>query len=305
MELQSYEPNISSVSPEQVQEVFELLLDKLDKSPLTIEKYKSDGRMFVDFIKGHGFHENSLLDFKRFLARYVNYSVKTQNAKLIAARQILKELYSYNQITARYFDNVSGFKILKEHVKEGLTLREVKEVFKHISSIENKKQRLKYTAVFSLFVYQGLRAFEVVELKISNFKLKDKILFLKAKHRDDLVKIDLMPKTIEAVKNWLDFTKSKSGWLFPGRKSGAHLTKIAVQKRLTDPKYGIFKILGLEGKTTHGTRHFYITFLLMEGYDLPTTMRFARLQSLETVKTYDDRIKAKADLPKVYQTFNF
>ncbi|MCP5084418.1 MAG: tyrosine-type recombinase/integrase [Alphaproteobacteria bacterium] len=167
---------------------------------------------------------------------------------------------------------------------------------------------LKYRAAFSLAYGAGLRASEVVGLKISDIDSAPDRMLLRieqAKGRKDRY-AKLSKPMLNLLKAWWKAGYASGvmlpgGWLFPGQNPVNHLTPRQLRRALDNAKQaaGIDKPM-----TLHTLRHCFASHLLDQGVDirviqvllghvkLETTARYVRVASstLRSVKSPLDHL---------------
>lgn len=286
---------------------FERVIDQLDCNAKTRTKYKSDAKLFISFVSEDGLHLNTFRSFKKRLEAMTSISTKTKRLKLTAAKRLLQEMKDrYNIFSVDLTSGTKNFKVSAEHVKDGLTKAEVKAVKAVILKEADAFKRSRLLAMFSLLALQGLRQFEVTALKVEDLKLDDSTAFVVGKGRDDRERIDLHPETVSALKDYLQASGKKSGFLFTSISRAAKSDSIALTERGIRKVFsGLFQKAGLpEGKSVHGFRHFFVSQILeVTSGDLLTVQKFSRHKSLQAVKFYDDRKRKAELLPMYYQAF--
>src|SRR4030042_2145711 len=279
------------------------IFDLLDVSEITRTDYKYRIPFFLDFIRKQGYHVNSFLDFKRYLAERTDLSVATKNKYLATAKILLKELNRQGVLPTDITQNVKTFTQSKKHKKEGLNDGEISSLAEKIRQLPTTPQNARLRAFVSLLALQGLRQVEITRLDVKDLDLVNKTAFIQGKGRDDKEPISLHPETVKALKEYLKTNKIADGPLFASRSNNSK------NRRLTTRSVrGIVKQLlkewGTE-KTTHGFRHFFTTTLIKtyKG-DLLEVAQYTRHKGLEMLQVYNDNINRKADLPRYYQAFS-
>ena len=284
---------------------YDLIIKQIDANDKTIKKYLSDVKLFIEFIKKEGLSIDTYRNYKKYLKELQTIATKTKNGKLISAKVLLKELFAKGFLKIDITANVKGFKISQEHVKDGLNAEEVQRCKQVIDGIHNSEKKVKLTAMFYLLAFQGLRQFELAALTSEDVKLSDDYILVIGKGRDDKERIDLHPATKTALKNYLDSTGIKSGYLFTSSSNNSKGKSEAISTRALRMIFSdIFSAANIEGRSLHGFRHYFVTtFLEAVNGDILTTQRFSRHKSLQAVKMYDDRKKKKDLLPTFYNAF--
>lgn len=291
---------------------FDQILDRIDANVKTRSKYKTDAKLFIDFVSHQGLHLNTFRDYKKHLQGLTCFSTKTKRHKLISAKRLLQELHThYKLLTVDLTAGTKNFQISAEHTKDGLSADQVKSVKKIILQEADALKRSRLLALFQLLALQGLRQFEVCQMTVEDLQLPDRIALIKGKGRDDKERIDLHPDTVKALEDYLKQSGKRSGYLFtsisPASKGeGSPLTERAVRKLFTDQHNGLFIRAGIAaGKSVHGLRHYFVTKLLeVTSGDLLTVQKFSRHRSLQSIRFYDDRKRKQELLPAYYAAFN-
>lgn len=167
---------------------------------------------------------------------------------------------------------------------------------------------LKYRAAFSLAYGAGLRASEVVGLKVSDIDGDPDRMLLRieqAKGRKDRY-AKLSRPLLDLLRAWWKAGHASGvmlpgGWLFPGQNPVNHLTTRQLRRALDEAK----EAAGLDKKITlHTLRHCFATHLLEQKVDirviqvllghtkLDTTARYARVANttLQAVRSPLDHL---------------
>lgn len=276
----------------------------LDVRTGTREKYTRNAADFVSFLKDNGgLHYNIYRAYKKHLQSITSLSAKTKNVRLAAAKVLLSEMYTHYRLLP--FDLSAGvkfFQVSQAHVRDGLTAKEARKVLAEIGKLKGPT-KTRLTAVFALLAWQGLRQYEVCNLQAEDLHLADKQLSVLGKGRDDREKIDLHPATVKALQAYCDAFQVKSGPLFfslSGNRKD-RLSERSVRRMFS----GLFARAGIEGRTVHGFRHYFVTELLSsKKFDLFEIAKFSRHKTVSTLQRYDDRKKRKELLPAFYSVFS-
>ena len=171
-----------------------------------------------------------------------------------------------------------------------------------IDSLPCDMKGLRLGAILSLLLYQGLRQIEIVRLTVEDIDLSRQVAFVLGKGRDDLEAIDLHPKTVEALRKYMDVCRVRSGALFFNLSNNGRNNRLTT-KSIRDMVTSFLKESGIRN-TTHGFRHFFTTKLIEHfSNDLLTVAKFTRHRSIETPQVYNDNLSKKGNLPKYYQAF--
>jgi len=281
----------------------ERVFDLLDVTEATRSDYKARISMFLGFIGERSFNRNSYLDFKRHLVDRTDLTVSTKNKYLASARVFLKELNRQGFLPADITQNIKGFSQNKKHKKDGLNDGEITLLSERMSQLPNNPVNTRLKAILCLLTLQGLRQVEITRLDMADLDLVSKKAFVQGKGRDDKEPIDLHPKTVETLRDYLKNNKIKRGALFQSNSNNSKSRRLTTRGLRLIVK-GILGELGIE-KTIHGFRH-YFTTTLIKNYkgDLLEVASYTRHKSLEMLQVYFDKVKKDADLPRFYKAFN-
>jgi integrase len=275
------------------------IFDRLDVAEATRADYVYRLGLFLDFIKKHGFHRNSFLDFKQYLAERTNLQSPSKNKYLATAKVFLKELNRQGYLPTDITQNVKAFTQNKKHKREGFNEAEVKQISKTLRQLKPTPNNTRLKALFCLLALQGLRQIEIVRLNFEDLYLSQSVAFIRGKGQDDKERIHLLPETVSALQEHLTANKVQKGALFKslGNRKSERITTMTIKRELRR----ILQPLQLK-KTVHGFRHYYVTMLL-KCLDLRDVRKFSRHRSLEMLIVYDDEIDIQQKVPQVLRCF--
>lgn len=203
-------------------------------------------------------------------------------------------------------------KILKKDPFVGIVLPTIKDVqsfttdeknvvkiMKAVESFVPDRRRELARAILSVYVYAGLRRFELCNLKLSDVDVDktnpNPFVYVREGKGGKSAKVYICEECAEAIRKWLAVREqdSTTDYIFTmNRAKRVHFE--TVYHILRDAK----KIAGLEHETfsLHALRHAAATRLLANGVDIVTIQKFLRHNHLETTQIYlhtdDDRLKA-------------
>ncbi len=244
-------------------------------SPLTVRNYSFFVRKFLQKTN----KKSDLLnedDVKAYLSEL--FDSKSKNTIMLAIASLK---FFYIEVMGKTF---SGIKIPKKEKKlpEVLTKEEVKKL---IGGSDNIKSRL----IISFLYSSGLRVSELVNLKIADLNLKDRIGWVrKGKGSKDRL-ISLSGNLSDELDSYLKMKGIDKIYLFSKDKP---LTTRNIQKiiKTTGIRAGINKKI-----TPHTLRHSFATHLLEGGVDIRLIQSILGHSSLNTTQLYthisSDQIK--------------
>ncbi|GIU68487.1 MAG: hypothetical protein KatS3mg001_337 [Candidatus Pacearchaeota archaeon] len=249
-------------------EKLEIELKISKNSENTIKSYLSENKKFLDFVN-KPVEEISEEDLKKYLATISQKSA----ASIILSLAAIK--YSFSSILKK--DITKEIKRPKREKKlpEVLTKEEIKRL---LSSVKNKKSKLMLSLMYSC----GLRVSELINLKIEDLSLEEKIGKIKLgkgkKDRFFNIPSMLIPQLRKQIKK----QKNKNQeFLFSGPKG--KLSERNVQKivKKAAKKAGIKKQI-----SPHTLRHSFATHLLENGTDIRKIQELLGHSSISTTEIY-------------------
>jgi integrase/recombinase XerD len=150
---------------------------------------------------------------------------------------------------------------------------------------------LKARVALSLCYGCGLRAGEVVRLKVKHIDSAQKIIRIEqSKSRKDR-NVMLSPEMIDLLRQWwkarrgfdAHTTPLQERWLFPGRKPGRPMTTRQLNRLFHEAADGA----GIKkGVTLHALRHSFATHLLERGTDIRIIQALLGHDKLDTTARY-------------------
>jgi integrase/recombinase XerD len=150
---------------------------------------------------------------------------------------------------------------------------------------------LKARVALSLCYGCGLRAGEVVRLKVKHIDSAQKIIRIEqSKGRKDR-NVMLSPETVDLLRQWWKVrrgfdthtTPLQERWLFPGRKPGRPMTTRHLNRLFHEAANGA----GIKkGVTLHALRHSFATHLLERGTNIRILQALLGHDKLETTARY-------------------
>src|SRR4029453_1816758 len=150
---------------------------------------------------------------------------------------------------------------------------------------------LKVRVLLSLGYGCGLRAGEMVRLKVKHIDSAQKIIRIEqSKSRKDR-NVMLSPEMIDLLRQWWKARRSfdahttplQERWLFPGRKPGMPMTTRQLNRLFHEAADGA----GIKkGVTLHALRHSFATHLLERGTDIRIIQALLGHDKLDTTARY-------------------
>jgi len=205
--------------------------------------------------------------------------------------------------------NLKSFKQTKKHKKFWVNDDEIVKIAEylqfldsHIKGPKDIKKNYRIKAIFSLLIFQWLRQVEIIRLDVEDINLRNNVIFVLWKGRDDKERVNLHPIAAQTLADYIKNFNIKSGPLFFSLSNNwlnSRLTTRSLRRIVKD----ILLYLDID-KSTHGFRHYFTTKLLKEfKWDVMKTRKFTRHNSLEMLLVYNDEIDTESSLKDYYNTF--
>ena len=195
-------------------------------------------------------------------------------------------------------DHLKGAKLNRDHKKDYLTSRQVKEVLEAVE--RDSLQGLRDYAILTLMVTGGLRTIEVIRADIGDLRNAGEhtVLYVQGKGRTEKTDyIKLSPQVEKAIRVYLSARgeTEETAPLFAScsnNSKGARLSTRSVsgivKERLVKAGYDSSRL------TAHSLRHTAVTLSLLAGKDITEVQQFARHANIATTMIYNHALdKAK------------
>ena len=174
---------------------------------------------------------------------------------------------------------------LPEHLPVVLTLEEIDRIEDSIDL--SKAECARNRAIIEVLFSCGLRVSELVNMKLSDLYLEDRVLLVRGKGNKERL-VPVSNKAITDLKRWFfdrNLMKIKPGeddYVFLNRR-GAHLTRtmILIMVKRQAEEAGIKKTI-----SPHTFRHSFATALLQGGADLRSIQAMLGHEKIDTTLVY-------------------
>lgn len=275
------------------------VLDGMDVSENTRIQYRRELRVFLGWLGSAPLHPNVLLDFKKALLARSDLSSGSKAKYLSVARSFLRELYRLQLLPVDVTANVRGIHVTRTHKRSALTDEEVRRVFGFLNDAA-ADPRAK--VIIGLMFFQGLRRVEVCRLRVEDFDRDAKTLAVRGKGKDDWEPVDLHPRTVALLSDYLTTTGLKSGPIFPSRRTpGSGLSSSAIWRIAMA---GVHQRIGLGDRNLHSWRKTFVTRLIQSGMSLLEVQGYSRHSSVQMLQVYYQRLEKQKTLPAYYAAFS-
>jgi integrase/recombinase XerD len=280
-------------------ELFNRYIDFLDSSLKTVETYTRALRQLFNYFSLNGITQPTRGDILAFRDELKASGHKpTTVQSYITATKIFFSWTKQEGLYPNVADHLKGAKLDREHKKDYLTSRQVKEVLAGVD--RSTEQGLRDYAMLFLMVTGGLRTIEVSRANIGDLRTlgDNSVLYVQGKGREEKTDyIKLSAPAEQAIRAYLKARgeKDEKAPLFSSTSNnnkGARLTTRSVsgivKTRLQQAGYDSEKL------TAHSLRHTAVTLSLLAGKDITEVQQFARHANIATTMIYNHALdKAK------------
>ena len=257
-------------------------------SPNTIEAYRNDLAHLEAFMMRNNLKlENVTLEqLHTFAASLHEYGITPRSqARVLSGVRSFFRFLVLDGVVESDPTELLEWPSLPEHLPVVLTLEEIDRIEDSIdlSKAEGARNRAIIEVLFSC----GLRVSELVNMKLSDLYLEDRMLLVRGKGNKERL-VPVSNKAIADLKRWFfdrNLMKIKPGeddYVFLNRR-GAHLTRtmILIMVKRQAEEAGIKKTI-----SPHTFRHSFATALLQGGADLRSNQAMLGHEKIDTTLVY-------------------
>lgn len=257
-------------------------------SPNTIEAYRNDLAHLEAFMMRNNLRlENVTLEqLHTFAASLHEYGITPRSqARVLSGVRSFFRFLVLDGVVESDPTELLEWPSLPEHLPVVLTLEEIDRIEDSIdlSKAEGARNRAIIEVLFSC----GLRVSELVNMKLSDLYLEDRVLLVRGKGNKERL-VPVSNKAITDLKRWFfdrNLMKIKPGeddYVFLNRR-GAHLTRtmILIMVKRQAEEAGIKKTI-----SPHTFRHSFATALLQGGADLRSIQAMLGHEKIDTTLVY-------------------
>lgn len=257
-------------------------------SPNTIEAYRNDLAHLETFMMRNNLKlENVTLEqLHTFAASLHEYGITPRSqARVLSGVRSFFRFLVLDGVVESDPTELLEWPSLPEHLPVVLTLEEIDRIEDSIdlSKAEGARNRAIIEVLFSC----GLRVSELVNMKLSDLYLEDRVLLVRGKGNKERL-VPVSNKAIADLKRWFfdrNLMKIKPGeddYVFLNRR-GAHLTRtmILIMVKRQAVEAGIKKTI-----SPHTFRHSFATALLQGGADLRSIQAMLGHEKIDTTLVY-------------------
>lgn len=257
-------------------------------SPNTIEAYRNDLAHLEAFMMRNDLklEDVTLEQLHTFAASLHEYGITPRSqARVLSGVRSFFRFLVLDGVVENDPTELLEWPSLPEHLPVVLTLEEIDRIEDSIdlSKAEGARNRAIIEVLFSC----GLRVSELVNMKLSDLYLEDRVLLVRGKGNKERL-VPVSNKAIADLKRWFfdrNLMKIKPGeddYVFLNRR-GAHLTRtmILIMVKRQAEEAGIKKTI-----SPHTFRHSFATALLQGGADLRSIQAMLGHEKIDTTLVY-------------------
>ena len=274
------------------EELFRRFAAYLDAAPRTIDAYTKNLRQLFNYFHMNGISRPQREDIIAFRDELKASGHKpTTVQSYITAARLFFSWTAQEGFYPNIADRIKGAKLNRDHKKDYLTSRQVKEVLAHIdrATLQGKRD---YAILFTMITC-GLRTIEVSRANIEDLRTagNDTVLYVQGKGREE--KTEFIKVTAPAERAIREYLKARgaakqSEPLFASTSNnnkGQRMTTRSIsalsKKSLQRAGYDSPRL------TAHSLRHTAVTLSLLAGRDLAEVQQFARHANIATTMIYN------------------
>lgn len=293
------QPSGIVAQPEIRAELFNRFIAYLDAKPKTVQTYTRALKQLYSYFSLNGITQpqrEDIVAFREELKASGHKPTTIQN--YITATKLFFQWTEQEGLYPNISSHLKGAKLDREHKKDYLTSRQVKEI---LSTVDRSNLKgLRDYAILSLMVTGGLRTIEVVRADIADLRNagESTVLYIQGKGRDEKTDYIKISQPVEkAIRAYLT-ARGRAKETEPLFTSTSNNNK--GQRITTRSVSGLvkqhFKEAGYDSSrlTAHSLRHTAVTLSLLAGKEITEVQQFARHANIATTMIYNHALdKAK------------
>lgn len=280
-------------------ELFNRFIAYLDAKPKTVQTYTRALKQLYSYFSLNGITQpqrGDIVAFREELKASGHKPTTVQN--YITATKLFFQWTEQEGLYPNIASHLKGAKLDRDHKKDYLTSRQVKEILGAID--RSSLKGLRDYAILSLMVTGGLRTIEVARADIGDLRNagESTVLYIQGKGRDEKTDYIKVSQPVEkAIRAYLK-ARGRAGETEPLFASTSHNNQ--GERMTTRSVSGIakecMKRAGYDSSrlTAHSLRHTAVTLSLLAGKEITEVQQFARHANIATTMIYNHALdKAK------------
>lgn len=280
-------------------ELFTKFIEYLDAKPKTIQTYTRALRQLYRYLSLNGItnpQREDIVAFRDELKASGHKPTTIQN--YITATKLFFQWTEQEGLYPNVASHLKGAKLDRDHKKDYLTSRQVKEILATVD--RSTLKGLRDYAILTLMITGGLRTIEVVRADIGDLRNagENTVLYVQGKGRDEKTEYIKISEPVEkAIRAYLKARgeTEETAPLFAStshNNAGKRMTTRAISGLVKDHLKGA----GYDSSrlTAHSLRHTAVTLSLLAGKEITEVQQFARHANIATTMIYNhalDRAK--------------
>lgn len=266
-------------------------MERTGKGKNTITAYKTDYNIFQNYMEVEvgieyieDVDEDNLLDYRDYLYDVKGYKIATVNRKLNALKSLFTYLENLRIINVNYMKVIPTTRPFAD--REKVEILEPDELDKILSMpFELKDENWKRSAaILYILAFLGLRREEVLNLKIKDFDMTNKTLYVR---RSKTKVHDVLPLDDRVYISLMNYLKERDSlesdeYLFKGDR-GKKVSDTAFSKMVK--KYANASAIDKD-ITAYTFRHTFITNLVEEGLSQADIMKWTGHKDIRVLDVY-------------------
>lgn len=284
--------NRGEIRPQDItEELYTRWTDYIDASDKTIQTYTRDLRRMFRYFAENGIRQPQREDIISYRESLKAEGLKpTTIQNYITAARLFFQWTEQERIYPNVAERVKGAKLSREHKKDYLTSKQVKNVLSGID--RSTPTGLRDYAILALTVTGGLRTIEVSRADIGDLRTlgDDTVLYIQGKGREEKAEyVRVSPPVEKAIRDYLKTRKDtdSSAPLFSSTSNNSRGGRLST-RTISGICKGSMVEAGYNSDrlTAHSLRHTAVTLSLLADKKLEEVQQFARHKNIATTLIY-------------------
>lgn len=284
--------NRGEIRPQDItEELYTRWTAYIDASDKTIQTYTRDLRRMFRYFAENGIRQPQREDIISYRESLKAEGLKpTTIQNYITAARLFFQWTEQERIYPNVAERVKGAKLSREHKKDYLTSKQVKNVLNGID--RSTPTGLRDYAILALTITGGLRTIEVSRADIGDLRTlgDDTVLYIQGKGREEKAEyVRVSPPVEKAIRDYLKTRKDTdaSAPLFSSTSNNSRGGRLST-RTISGICKGSMVEAGYNSDrlTAHSLRHTAVTLSLLADKKLEEVQQFARHKNIATTLIY-------------------
>lgn len=273
------------------EELYTRWIAYIDASDKTIQTYTRDLRRMFRYFAENGIRQpqrEDIISYRESLKAEGLKPTTVQN--YITAARLFFQWTEQERIYPNVAEHIKGAKLSREHKKDYLTSKQVKNVLSGID--RSTPTGLRDYAILALTITGGLRTIEVSRADIGDLRTlgDDTVLYIQGKGREEKAEyVRVSPPVEKAIRDYLKTRKDTdaSAPLFSSTSNNSRGGRLSTRTISGICKGSMVEAgYNSERLTAHSLRHTAVTLSLLADKKLEEVQQFARHKNIATTLIY-------------------